>query len=56
MSGAKMAGIEDVRVSAEQPDEHRVGRSQKGGALTILPLGAALRMENKAHSRGLSHC
>ena len=54
MSGARMAGIEDVRVSAEQPDEHRVGRSWKGGALTLSALKAALAIENGERSRKFS--
>ena len=56
MSGARMAGIEDEKVSAEKPDERTVRRSWKGRAMTLLPLGAALRLENKAHNRRLSHC
>ena len=54
MSGARMAGIKDAKVSAGQPDEHRVRRSWMGDALTLPTLKAALTIENGERSRGFS--
>ena len=51
-----MAGIEDEKVSAEHPHEHRVRRSWKGVALTLSALKAALGIEIGPRSRGLSLC
>ena len=49
-------GTEDERVHREAPEEHRVSRSWMGDALTLLPLCAALQIEDGVHSRRLSHC
>ena len=49
-----MAGIEDEKVSAEHPNEHRVRRSWMGDALTLPALKAALAIENGERSREFS--
>ena len=53
-SRASAIGTEDERVHREAPEEHRVSRSWMGDALTLLPLGAALQIEDGVHSRRLT--